>query len=236
MIGFGVFGKKWELEISSTDDPRLVKVDPTSNGFFDNVLEFVTEDIKIQRFIEAVREVKEANLSPFWKPVFDPSFDGDKVLFRPGGEPAVGYSYNFWEQKAQEMQAESGRKWSIGSEYQYYAFLTKLIDLYARGDRRNIEIAMKYFVLSPEDRGEQRYAEDRSKSLEKTGSGRLLGEFYDIRNTFKLLSCTNKEAGGFWWAGCSDVFGSEVLSLASLEHEDERDINYNDAVGWLVIS
>ena len=112
MIGFGKYGKKRELGIVSTDDARLVLIDSTSEGFFANVLGYVAEDEKLKDFIEAIKEVKEAGVGPFWKPIYDPSLDGEEVVFKAGSTPAVEHSYNFWKQKAEKMPTVPiVRKW-----------------------------------------------------------------------------------------------------------------------------
>ena len=91
MIGFGKFGKNWSpknsehsLLITSTDDARLVFIDPTSEGFFEGVLGCDTENDNIKEFIEAIQEVKEAGVKPFWKPIYDPSIDGRDIVFAKG--------------------------------------------------------------------------------------------------------------------------------------------------------
>lgn len=68
--------KRWY--INSVNDPRLLLVDPTKNGFFDKVIEFESFDKRIQEFIENVKLVKQGvdngKLFPFYKPIMDPTF------------------------------------------------------------------------------------------------------------------------------------------------------------------
>ncbi|MBR3133723.1 MAG: hypothetical protein IKG42_06725 [Clostridia bacterium] len=128
MIRFKNLGRKRKLGIVYADDVPLVLIDPTSEGFFENVLGYVTENEKVQTFIEAIKEVKEEGVKPFLKPIFDPSLDGKDVVFKAGRTPAVGHSYNFWKQKAEKMQTVQEKKWSVGSKHQYYAFLVWMVN------------------------------------------------------------------------------------------------------------
>lgn len=234
MIGFGEFGKERKLGIVSTDDARLVLIDPTSEDFFENVLEFVTEDENLLEFIKAIEEVKEAGVGPFWKPIYDPSLDGEEVVFKAGSSPAVGHSYNFWKQKAEKMPNVQGKKWSVGSEYQYYAFLVWLVNSLKKKGWA-IEKALKAVVLCSKELGHYYDSENALHDFEKTGSREVCG-VCDLGNTFKMLSCTNEEAGGFWLAGGYYSGNSSYFPLADLNLRNIVDYNYSNSVGWLVLS
>ena len=156
MIGFGRFGKR-NLGINSLSDERLVKIDTTTEGFYDNVLNYSSKNGDIQAFIGAVREVQDVGIEPFYRPVMDPSLEDGNVVFKKWNKPTVGYSFNFWKQKAEEMPAVEGKKWHIGSEYQYYAFLTWLINqLVATG--QGIKGAIEAVVLDSKELGHYRNA------------------------------------------------------------------------------
>ena len=234
MIGFGEYGKKRELGIVSTDDARLVLIDPTSEGFFEDVLGYATEDKGLKDFIEAIKEVKEAGVGAFWKPIYDPSLDGEEVVFKAGSTPAVWHSYNFWKQKAEEMATVQDRKWSVGSEYQYYAFLVWMVNsLEKKG--WTIEKALNAVVLCSKELGHYTDSKDALYDFEKTGSREVCG-VYDLGNIFKMLSCTNEEAGGFWLAGGNYGNGSNRYPLADLSHNFNVDTGCSHGVGWLVLS
>ena len=236
MIGFGKCGRQRELGIVSTEDARLLMIDPTSDGFFANVLEYVAEDEAVRKFIEAVREVQEAKVSKFWIPIYDPSIKGKEVVFKAGNAPAVGHSFNFWKEEAGKMPTVDGKHWSIGSEYQYYAFLVWIVNSKLESGW-NVADAIKAVVLdSKELEHYYKYNNwDTWLYFEKTGSREVCG-VYDLENTLKLLSCTNEVAGGFWVAG--GVHGSFNHPLAELYHFDRDDVDddYNTCVGWLVLS
>jgi hypothetical protein len=94
MIGFGKLKRKEEATtIMTLTDNRLVKIDPQEDGFFD-VLNCGSTNENIKLFIEAVAEVKDAKLEPFYKPIYDPSEEDKKVVYKKGKKPALGKSYN----------------------------------------------------------------------------------------------------------------------------------------------
>lgn len=233
MIGFGRFGKR-NLGINSLSDERLVKIDTTTEGFYDNVLNYSSKNGDIQAFIGAVREVQEVGFEPFYRPVMDPSLEDGNVVFKKWNKPAVGDSFNFWKQKAEEMPAVEGKKWHIGSEYQYYAFLTWLINqLVATG--QGIKGAIEAVVLDSKELGHYRNAKNALQNFETTGSREVCG-VYDLANACKLLACSNEEAGGFWVAGGLYYDNSNDSPLADLCHGFDVDDYHYDSVGWLVLA
>ena len=233
MIGFGKFGK-WNLGINSLSDIRLKEIDPTKTGFYDRVLKYRTTDRRVQDFIKAVSEVKAAKLQPFYRPVMDPSMEGDEVVFKKGNKPAVGHSFNFWRQKAKEMPSVEGKKWHIGSEYQYYAFLTWLINRMVETGW-DTKKAIEAVVLDSEKLGCYFNSEGALGYFESTGNREVCGIF-DLANTSKLLACSNEKAGGFWFAGGDYVDCSNVFPLADLNHRNIVDDDYLYSVGWLVLA
>ena len=232
MIGFGRFGKR-NLGINSLSDERLVKIDTTTEGFYDNVLNYSSKNGDIQAFIGAVREVQEVGVEPFYRPVMDPSLEDGNVVFKKW-KPAVGYSFNFWKHKAEEMPAVEGKRWHIGSEYQYYAFLTWLINqLVATG--QGIKGAIEAVVLDSKELGHYRNAKNALQDFETTGSREVCG-VYDLANAYKLLACSNEEAGGFWVAGGDYRNFGDNFPLAGLDNCDGVDYGDDYGVGWLVLA
>ncbi len=252
MIGFGDFGKKRKLgivstdkptetvskeqslRIVSTDDPRLMLIDPTSEGFFDNVLGYNTDDKRLRTFIEAIQEVKEAGVGPFWKPIYDPSMKDEGEIFKAGSIPEVDHTFNFWKLIASMKPRVQNKKWSVGSEYQYYAFLVWLVNsLEKKG--WTLKDSLEAVVLDSKELGHYCNSKDAKHDFEETGSREVCG-IYDLANTVKLLSCTNEEVGGFWLAGGFCKINSNVSPLADLFHFDIVDYYLRYSVGWLVLS
>lgn len=113
-----------------------------------------------------------------------------------------------------------GRKRKLGTEYQYYAFLVWLINKLVCGGW-SIKKAMEAIVLNSTDLGHYSNSENAEHELVKTGSRMICG-VYDLANTYKLLSCTNKEAAVSWCAGGSyDTYGHK---------HPHADLNHNNKV------
>lgn len=232
MIGFGEFGRKRNLEITSLSDERLVMVNPMEAGFYDNVLNFKSENDDIQKFVEAVCEVQEVGVEPFYRPVMDPSLEGEKIVYVKGRKPAVGHSYNWWVKAVNAMPAVEGKKWQIGTQYQYYAFLVQLNNSLVE-DGWSLEKSIKTVVLNSKELGHY-WNSLNVLNDETTGNKEVCG-FFDLTNTCKLLSCTNEEVGGFWVAGGYCFFDSYYFPLADLYHYFDVDRDYSNSVAWLVL-
>lgn len=234
MIGFGEFGKQRTMEIKTLRDKRLLKVDPTATGFFDKVLGYISENEDIKAFIEAVKEVKESKLSPFWRPVLDPTFDGEDVIFKKGGKPAVGHSFNWWQEMAKKMATVEGKKWTLGTEYQYYAFLVWLINQLVKSGWR-LKKAIEACVLDSKELGHYCNSENALHNFEVTGSCEVCG-VCDLANTVKILRCSNEKVDCFWLAGGNYSDSSRNYPLAELSHDVNVNLVNNYSVPWLVLS
>ena len=236
MIGFGNYTKKAEpVTITKLTDNRLVQINPQEDGFFDAVINFKSTNSDINAFIEAISEVEAAMLEHFYKQIYDPSEDGDIIAYHKGKKPAVGHSYNWWVETASKMSAVNGRHWHLATEYQYYAFLVWLINQLVKGGK-SVDVAIKMVVLDSRELGHYDDSENSTEGedFEDTGSRCVCG-VYDLANTYKILSCSNKEAGGFWLGGgCYLDFG-DYDPLASLGRTTIVDCGNSDSVGLLVL-
>ncbi len=237
MIGFGEYGgfaKQRNLEITSLSDKRLMLIDPTVDGFYDNVLQFSTgRSEKINLFIEAVREVQEEKLTPFWRPVMDPSEIDGKIVYMEGEPPAAGHSYNWWKAEAEKMPSVEGNIWLLGNECQYYADEVALINQYV-AEGHDLYEAIYNVVIKSAEFGYYIDSKRETRGLEVTGSREICGR-YDLGNTTKILSCSSERYGGFWKAGGEWDFNSVESPLADLSHRNSVDKDNDDSVGWLVL-
>ena len=237
MIGFGNYTKKAEATtIRALEDYRLVKINPQEDAFFDTVLNFKSTNDDINAFIEAISEVKDAKLVPFYKPIYDPSEDGDKIVYKKGNKPAIGHSYNWWVKKASEMPSVEGRQWQLATEYQYYAFLVWLINQLVKIGK-SVEEALHQVVFDSKELGHYYDSENSTEGgdFEFTGSRGVCG-FYDLANTFKILQCSNSEAGDFcfWFCGGNYYYYGNNYPLAYLSNRANVDGDCNN-VGMLVL-
>lgn len=234
MIGFTDCTKKAEgITITSLDDKRLVKIDPQEPGFFDAVLGVDSSNEAINKFIEAVAEVKKASLKPFYRAIYDPTELGNhRVAFQRGKKPAVGHSYNWWVDAASMMSPVEGRQWQLATEFQYYAFLVWLIN-----QSENFELMLQLVVINSSALGHYYDSENSTKGeyVELTGS-RCVDGVFDLANTTKILKFLQEEnKGGFCLAGGDLSYDGYVCPLACLERiTGVDDVNYG-SVGLLVL-
>ena len=236
MIGFGNYTKKTEATtITTLTDNRLIRINPQEDGFFDAVLNFKSTDDDINAFIEAMAEVKAAKLEPFYKPIYDPSEDGNTIAYQKGKKPAVGHSYNWWSETASKMPAVEGRQWRLITEHEHYATFMWLVNQLRKAGKSNDEI-LNQIVKDSKELGHYYDSENstRGKDFELTGSRCVCG-LYDLANTFKILACSNEEAGGFWLAGGDFYVDGYDFPLARLDRN--TDVHYDDnfSVGLLVL-
>lgn len=234
MIGFGMYTKMAE-PVTILEDNRLVKIDPQEDGFFDAVINFKSTKDDINAFIEAISEVKAAKLESFYKPIYDPSENGNMIGYQKGKQPALRHSYNWWVEMASLMPTVEGKHWHLATEYQYYAFLVWLINQLVK-DGKSVEVALNMVVLDSKELGHyfdsEAFAE--GEYFEPTGSRCVCG-VYDLANASKILTSSNEVAGNFWLGGgsCSDNGGT--YPLAFLRRLTCVDFGSNYCVGLLVL-
>ena len=235
MIGFGEFSNLRYMEIKSLSDERLMLINPTAQGFYDRVLQFKTEDKDINAFIRAVYEVQEAELTPFWRLVMDPSEIGGKITYLKRKLPAIGHSYNWWKDEAEKMPSVEDKIWLLGSEYQYYADEVDLINQLVEAGYP-LDKAIEGIVLNSTEFGHYVNSKEAKKGeFERTGSRELCGR-YDLGNTCKILRCSDVKVGGFWIAGGSCKSNGRGATLADLKYEVKRDFYSRPvSVGWYVL-
>ena len=169
MIGFGKY-TTGPVTITSLTD-WLVQINPQEEGFFDAVINVKSTNSGINVFVDAISTVKAAMLEPFYKPIYDPSEDGNIIAYQKGKKPAVGHSYSWWVETASLMPAVEGKHWHIATEHQYYAFLVWLINqLVKRG--KSVEDSLKMVVLDSKELGHYYDSENSTEGedFEDTGS------------------------------------------------------------------
>ena len=236
MIGFGKFSKMAETTtITSLTDNRLVKIDPQEPGFFDEVLNFKSTNKSINNFIEAVAEVKEERIEAFYRTIYDPSDAGDHlVAYMKGMRPATGHSYNWWVKTASNMPAVEGRHWRVATEYQYYAFLVWLINQLIKAE--TVEETLNKIIIDSKELGHYYNSKGSTKENESEPTGsRCICGIYDLGNVFKILACSNQEAGGLWLGGGVYFRDGHNFPLANLLHGTYVDSGNDFSVGLLVL-
>lgn len=243
----------WEDErtkgtITSLADERLLKIDPTREGFFDKILDGLytyakkcegLEKRRVIKFMGTVETVKASEIPAFWRPALDPSFEGedDEIIFEKDMYPATGMggakSFNWWKEKVKEMPAVEGKKWQVGTFYQYNAFLVWLFNRLIEEKKWTAEKAIEAIVLNSKELGNYRDSEESYLCLELTGCRNVCG-CCDLANTAKLL---RRDENTCWYVGGNfDDYGySAPLADGFYDTEEWMDEPNYWAVAWLVL-
>lgn len=183
---------------------------------------------KLKKLLE---KAIKSGLKDFYRPVYDPSFDKDgNICYVADAKPAVGKSYNWWKENAKRFCPERGSR--LGTKKEYIAFLGILIKKLSESGW-NIAEAWNAVCNDSKELGHYWNSSNAKHEFESTGS-RKICVFYDLANTFKILS-EDEEAGGYWLAGGYYNNFSNGNPLADLDHDDGRDDDCNHSVGWLVL-
>ena len=180
---------------------------------------------------ELEKAIRSGGLKDFYRPKYDPSFDSDgRICFIRGAKPAVGKSYSWWEEHARYYWNGRSR---LGRKDEYLAFLGILIKkLSSTGWHMdaawhvicNDSSVVGHYIDSPNA---------KRKNFEPTGSRKFV-DFYDLANTFKILS-DDAGTGGFWNECGAYYCNSGDTPLAQMDkyysYEDEN----NYGVGWIIL-
>ena len=129
----------------------------------------------------------------------------------------------------------SHRQWRLITEYEHYATFMWLVNQLRKAGKSNDEI-LNQIVKDSKELGHYYDLENstRGKDFELTGSRCVCG-LYDLANTFKILACSNEEAGGFWLGGGNYNNNGNDNPLANLNHNTNVDNDNNNSVGLLVL-
>lgn len=181
-----------------------------------------------KKFKAILTKVIKTGIEDFYRPTMDPSFSNKKktkIHYVAGLRPAVGKSYNWWEETVKDS------KWCLGTKEQYVAFLGVLIKMLVD---KGWTIAEAWDAICNDSKklGHYYNSNDTKHQFEDTGSRETCG-FFDLANTYKMLA-EDKEKGGFWLVGGSYYDSGCDYPLASLLIDNDFGIR-EYGVAWLVL-
>ena len=234
--------------ICSLDDIRLIKIDPTVKGFFDNVLKYSglspdhPANDNVSKFVYAIKEVNKIGVAPFWRPIMDPTIYHNIIYYNIGFDPAVRYPFFFWFEQVSKMPAVENKIWKIGTEIQYYTFLVWIINQLIDQFNWSVEDAITSIVFDSSTLGN--YYEDIEESnlrhirYAKTGTHPVCNVF-DLSNTHKFLICSNNDKK-YWIAGgaCYTKGYEKPLANLIIANRSSDICGWSPAlnsVGWLIL-
>ena len=196
--------------------------------------DFMRHTPKTEREKELRKELVEVirkRVPDFYRPRFDPSFDEyGEISYQPGACPAVGKSYNWWEEHAKAFCPEC--KSRLGTKSEYVAFLGVLIKKLVES---GWSIADAWIAVCDDSISLGHYWNSKEEwhDFEPTGSREVCG-YFDLANTCKMLA-EDEEAESFGLAGGDRHSNSYHRPLALIHRCVFCDIKYSDSVGWLVL-
>lgn len=198
----------------------FVKVEASKLNIDDKFMKYLPETEAEKKLKEMITTVIKGNPKDFWHPKYEPSFNkaGTGICYKPGMAPAVGKSYNWWEKVAKEFNPKC--KSRLGTKSEYIAFLAVLIKKIVEN---GWNVADAWFAV----------CNNSKKTFEETGCREICG-FFDCISTFKILA-EDEENGGFWLAGGIYNYISYDFPLADLYRFNNRNNDYCDSVGWIVL-
>lgn len=187
---------------------------------------------KNERTLKKLLEIAiKSGLKDFYRPVYDPSFDTwGNICYVSDAKPAVGKSYNWWEEKAKQFCPKRGSR--LGTKKEYIAFLGILIKKLSESGW-SIAEAWNEVCNDSKELGHYWNSPNAKHSFEPTGS-RKVCVFYDLANTYKILS-KSEVTSSFWRAGGSFNDDSRNNPLADLDRFYYYDDDNINSVGWLVL-
>ena len=219
---------KMKIENSNTEDCILVEASKLS--LTDTFMSYEPKIKSEEEFKETLTEVIKNGIRDFYRPAMDPSFldsENTKIHYKAGEKPAVGKSYNWWEETVKDS------KWCFGTKAQYVAFIGILIKRLVAKGWTYCE-AWHAVCNDSKNLGHYSNSDNAKNQLEETGSREIYG-FSDLANTYKILA-KDEEAGGFWFVSGGYVFNSCYFPLAELGLSNSYKNNHDGGVAWLVLN
>lgn len=216
--------------VTEVKDNMFVRVEASKLSLNDEFMQYEPETGKERKFKRLLVRAIKSGVEDFKRPKYDPSFNKDGICYKSGKAPAVGKSYNWWNQVAKEFKPEYNSR--LGTKTEYVAFLGVLIkQLVEMG--WSIKKAWDAVCNDSKELGHYWNSENAKHDFESTGCREICG-FYDLANCYKILA-EDEEAGGFWIAGGYYNYGSNYGPLAGLFLNNDQDDDYYVSVGWLVL-
>ena len=172
----------------------------------------------------------EVGLKDFRRPALDPSFEGERIVYKAGEEPAVYKSPNFWDEELKKIIPEKNSR--MGTLLQCAAFLGLLIKYLIEEEGYEVAEAWKAVCDDSKKLGHYWNSDNAKHAFEATGS-RKVWDFYDLANTPKIVKDDSSKSG-FTRIGGTCMCGGDFMPLADYIQPIDADRNFL-FVGWMVL-
>ena len=187
---------------------------------------------------EQLLRVAQSKIPDFYRPNCDPSINANGgIMYAFGEEPAVGLSYRWWTEAANNFMPERGSR--IGTIEEYGAFLIVLMKRMLE-EKWSIESIWKKVCNDSSTIGHYRTSPDARYRLEGTGSRAFCG-FCDLGNVSKIVAenkatALNPNSGHILCGGSYNMDGARAdLARAYAKTSNYANFTGDFSVGWVVL-
>lgn len=197
----------------------------------DSYLQYIPEtDAQKEAKKMIICAINMGNLKDFRKPVMDPSVDEDgEIFFAKGNLPAIGFSAEWWEDKAKKLMPEKNSR--IGTKKEYAAFLAVIIKTLVEEEGFKVEWAWRAVCDNSRNLGHYSDSLFGTLGVEPTGD-RPVGKWFDLANTRKII-----KTGAFFYSlvsgGCE--LEGDASPLAKIKRMESARMNCGNATGWVIM-
>ena len=218
-----------ESVIEESKQETMVLIEASKLSFHDKFMQYDPKTTEGKDFKELIISAINKGVNDFYRPVIDPSIDeNEEIVYKAGSAPAVGYSYIWWENKAEKNNLR------LGTRLEYIAFLGVLIKKMVESGWK-VSTAWRAVYYNSNKIGHYLDSVDARYDFEPTGS-RKICDFYDLGNTFKILSEDEDEDNdGYWLAGGYCCNQGSFSPIGGVYHLDNWKQKLEHSVGWLVL-
>lgn len=242
-IGEGTYRCVIETEVPDREqevvpdmqDDVFVLIEASKLSLDDKFMKHRPKNKREKKFKELLTNVIRRGIKDFYRPKYDPSFNGDGtgVSFKAGKNPAGFITFKIWKELAKEFMPKRCSR--LGTKSEYVAFLGVLIKQLV-ADGWSVAEAWNAVCNDSKKLGHYRNSDDANKDGEYTGMREICG-FFDLGNTCKLLDIDYDDCPyGFWEAsGCYSSY-SDDYPLADIERCTLINNVHCHSVGWIVLS
>lgn len=230
-LSLKVLTEKEEEEVKRIFIPsrNIVLIEASKLSVSDDFMAYQPKNDKEKIFKERLEQAIAKGVKDFYRPVLDPSFGSNGRLQYEFNScsPAVGKSYEWWENIAKDIMPE--RKGRLGTKNEYLSFLAVLLKKLINAGW-DTEKAWKAICIDSRELGYYPTIDDLPiRRFSWTGRNEVLG-FYDLASTSKILS--DDEGDDEFFTTRVSIYAKNAL--ADLYPSTSKSYDLNEAVGWIV--
>ncbi len=198
----------------------------------DQTLKYIPKTYEQKEFKKLAIEAIESKIPDFMAQTMDPCFLNGKGMrfgYRKGEIAAVGLSANTWNELALNFCPEKRSR--IGNVYERVIFLFFIMNYLIKTAKVKEDLAWEYICNNSTPIAY--YRDSRCYKGKRCSTGNTkVGIWYDLGNTFKIVSNEDKD-GYFLMGGCC-FYNGDFFPLANIGQILSIKERLCDATAWIV--